>query len=89
MGSDLVFKYSKLEAFYPDYFKKELIKDAIGSVETKESDPRKDTNRILEMVDDGILDAADVVMMCLKYMSEDEVADMTRANDLFPEEDEE
>jgi hypothetical protein len=28
-------------------------------------------------------------MMCLKYMSEDEVADMARANDLFPEEDEE
>ena len=88
MGSDLTFKYGDLEAFYPGYFKKE-IKDAIGSVEVKEYDSRKDTNRILEMVDDGILDAADVVMMCLKYMSEDEVADMARANDLFPEEDEE
>ena len=43
---------------------------------------RKYTNRLLEMVDEGLLDARQVVLMCVKYMSEDEVADMIRFNDL-------
>jgi hypothetical protein len=34
------------------------------------------------MVDEGLLDARQVVLMCVKYMSEDEVADMMRFNDL-------
>ena len=41
---------------------------------------RKVTNQILEMVEDGVLDKDTVIMACLKYMSEDEVADMARAN---------
>ena len=49
---------------------------------------REATNKILEMVEDGILDKDAVIMACVKYMSEDEVADMARANEFFDEEDE-
>ena len=50
---------------------------------------RKVTNQILEMVEDGVLDKDAVIMACLKYMSEDEVADMAHANEFFfTEEDE-
>ena len=43
---------------------------------------RDATCKILEMVDDGLLDAKMVVMACLGYMSEDDVKDMARANDI-------
>ena len=49
---------------------------------------REATNRILEMVEEGILDRDQVIMSCLKYMSEDDVADMAHANEFFLEEDE-
>ena len=41
---------------------------------------RKVTNEILELVEEGVLDQATVILACLKYMSEDEVADMARDN---------
>jgi hypothetical protein len=47
---------------------------------------RKVTNQILEMVEDGVLDKDTVIMACLKYMSEAEVADMARANGFLNEE---
>lgn len=50
---------------------------------------RATTNKIIEMIDEQILDPRDVVIMCLKYMSEDDVEDMAKANELFYEEDEE
>jgi len=50
---------------------------------------RKQTNYLLELIDSGMLSADDVVTMALKYMSEDEVADMMRVNDLLVEDDEE
>ena len=50
---------------------------------------RNATNKIIDMIDDQILNPRDVVIMCLKYMSEDDVEDMARANELFYEEDEE
>lgn len=50
---------------------------------------RSATNKILEMIEEGLLDAKAVALMCLKYMSEDDVADMAAANELFPDEDEE
>jgi hypothetical protein len=50
---------------------------------------RKATNKILEMIDACVLDPKDVVMMCLKWMSEDDVAAMAEANELFEEEDDE
>jgi hypothetical protein len=50
---------------------------------------RKQTNYLLELIDSGMIDAEDVVTMALKYMSEDEVADMMRVNDILVEDDEE
>lgn len=49
---------------------------------------RKATNKILEMIDEGILDPKDVVMMALKWMSEDDVKEMAEANELFEEDTE-
>lgn len=42
----------------------------------------KCTCQILDLINEGILNAADVALMCLKYMGEDDVADMARANDI-------
>ena len=51
---------------------------------------RETTNRLLEMVDEGVLDARTLALACLKYMSEDEVEDMAKANEFIAElEDEE
>jgi hypothetical protein len=49
---------------------------------------RDATNRILELVEEGMLDRDTVIMACLKYMSEDEVADMAHANEFFLDEEE-
>lgn len=53
------------------------------------SETRKTTNKILEMIDQSILDPKDVVLMCLKWMSEDEVTEMAKANELDLEQEEE
>ena len=50
---------------------------------------RKATDKILEMVEEGILDKDTVIMSCLKYMSEDDVADMAHCNEFFLNEEEE
>ena len=50
---------------------------------------RKQTNYLLELIDSGMIDAKAVVTMALTYMSEDEVADMMRCNDILVEDDEE
>jgi len=50
---------------------------------------RQQTNYLLELIDSGLLDPRDVVTMAVKYMSEDEVADMMRINDILVEDDEE
>ena len=50
---------------------------------------REATNKILDMIDEGILDRDTVIMACLKYMSEDEVADMAAINEFIVEEEEE
>ena len=49
---------------------------------------RKYTTMIMDMMDEGVLDPKAVADMCLAYMSESEVEDMCRDNDLLPEEDE-
>ena len=54
------------------------------------ADPREQTNRLLEMIDDGQLDPMMAVTMCVKWMSEDDVAEMMDANELserFEEDD--
>ena len=50
---------------------------------------RQATDKILEMVEQGILDRDTVIMSCLKYMSEDDVADMAHSNEFFINEEEE
>ena len=50
---------------------------------------RKETTRLLEMMDEGLISATAVAEMALAYMSEDDVADMMRANDILDEEDDE
>jgi hypothetical protein len=49
---------------------------------------REVTNKILEMIDECGLNARDVALMCLKWMSEDDVAAMAEANELFEEDEE-
>tara|TARA_B100000902_G_C26595670_1_gene567971 strand:+ start:236 stop:409 length:174 start_codon:yes stop_codon:yes gene_type:complete len=49
---------------------------------------RQATDKILEMVEEGILDKDTVIMSCLKYMSEDDVADMAHSNEFFYNEEE-
>lgn len=48
-------------------------------------------DRLIEMVEDGILDPMMAVTMCAKWMTNDEVGEMLDANELserFREEDE-
>ena len=49
---------------------------------------RKQTTRLLEMMDEGLISASAIAEMALAYMSEDDVADMMRSNDILDEEDE-
>ena len=48
---------------------------------------RKQTTRLLEMMDQGLISAEMVAEMALAYMSEDDVADMMLANDILDNED--
>jgi len=50
---------------------------------------RKVTNKLLELIDEGVLDPQMVIKACLCYMSEDDVADMAHTNELLEEEEEE
>lgn len=45
---------------------------------------RKVTNLLLDMVDEGVLSWEAIARAALKYMSEDDVADMAHVNDLTP-----
>ena len=48
---------------------------------------RQATNKLLEMMDEGLISATAVAEMALSYMSEDDVADMMRANDILEEDE--
>jgi hypothetical protein len=43
---------------------------------------------LIELVDDGILDAREALIMAAKWMSQDDVRDMLAANEVIPDEDE-
>lgn len=45
------------------------------------------TNKVLEAIEEGRLDRDNVIMACLKYMSEDDVKDMCHANEFFEDDD--
>ena len=49
---------------------------------------RTQTNKLIDMMDEGLISAQAVAEMALAYMSEDDVADMMRCNDILDEEDE-
>ena len=53
------------------------------------SNTRQATCRILELIEEGILDRDMVIMSCLKYMSESDVQDMADYNDFGLNDDEE
>lgn len=57
---------------------KRSIHDEIFDLEIKEGIKRTMTKNILEMLMDGKLDKDAVILACLKYMNEGEVADMVR-----------
>ena len=48
---------------------------------------RTQTTKLLEMMDEGLISAQAVAEMALSYMSEDDVADMMRSNDILEDED--
>jgi len=50
---------------------------------------RKATSKLLEMIECGILDKDQVILACLNYMSEDDVADMAHCNEFIEEEEQE
>lgn len=49
---------------------------------------RKNTNRLLEMIEEGVVDRDTVIIACLKFMSEQEVTDMMEINGFDIEEEE-
>lgn len=49
---------------------------------------RNATNKLLELIEEGVLTNDQVVMACVKFMSEDDVAEMCEANEFFEEAEE-
>jgi hypothetical protein len=49
---------------------------------------RKSTNKVLELASDGMISWRSLAEMALDWMSEDDVAEMCKANDLIYEEEE-
>jgi hypothetical protein len=49
---------------------------------------REMTSKLIAMMDEGLISTEAVAEMALAYMSEDDVADMMRANDILMDEDE-
>ena len=47
---------------------------------------REYTDKLLEMVEEGMISAENALMCCMKYMSEDDVKDMMECNELIDEE---
>ena len=48
---------------------------------------RTQTKRLMAMMDEGLISAEAVAEMALAYMSEDDVADMMRANDILEDDE--
>lgn len=48
---------------------------------------RKITNRLFELLDEGVLDPQFLIACCLNYMSESDIEDMARINEMLPDED--
>ncbi len=50
---------------------------------------RPATNRLIDMMDEGLIDARAVADMCLSWLSEHDVAEMMKANDLVERDEDE
>lgn len=50
--------------------------------------PRKNTSKLLDMMDQGVISAEQVAQMALSFMSEDDVTEMMEANELMEDEEE-
>jgi hypothetical protein len=48
---------------------------------------RTQTNKLIDMMDEGLISAQAVAEMALAYMSEDDVADMMRVNDILEDDE--
>jgi hypothetical protein len=48
---------------------------------------RTQTNKLIDMMDEGLISHQSVAEMALAYMSEDDVADMMRCNDILDEDE--
>jgi hypothetical protein len=48
---------------------------------------RETTNKLLDLIEEGILDRDIVILACVNYMSEDEVKAMCHANELIEDEE--
>ena len=48
---------------------------------------RTQTKRLMAMMDEGLISAEAVAEMALAYMSEDDVGDMMRANDILEDDE--
>lgn len=44
---------------------------------------RKRTSQLLDLMDNGYITAEEIVIMCLKYLSEDDVAEMMDINEIL------
>jgi hypothetical protein len=44
---------------------------------------REVTNKLLELAEEGVYNKDTILLACLQYMSEDDVADMARANEFW------
>ena len=49
---------------------------------------REKTNALIQCMDEGLLDKDQLILACLNYMSEDDVADMARTEGFLDELDE-
>jgi hypothetical protein len=49
---------------------------------------RRETRRAIELANDGVISWHDIAEMCLNWMSEDDVAEMLKANGFDFDEDE-
>ena len=51
--------------------------------------PREMTHKMFELIDEGVLDRDAVIVACMSYMSEDDVAEMMRINEFVPPDEDE
>ena len=46
------------------------------------NETRKATNKFIGLVEDHLLDPMDAIVMCAKWMSEDDIKEMCKANEI-------